>query len=153
MVGWRETLKRLLFAAAAVALTACSALSPQTTRPPLDSAALTAAVGASGQPVSNVKAFTAEHDVNHLLGRPNQYVAKVSWDDSRLANGGQGTIEVFASVEDLRARQKYTQAISDSAGARSQYIVPNEERLALMRLPHQLTPEQAEAYKGWFASL
>lgn len=133
-------------------LAGCTSAMP--TAKPLTAETLNASLTASGLPVANVTTFTAETDVNHLLGRPNQYVAKVNWDDTRLdTQQNDLTVEVFTSVADLQARQKYIDALGKGSPLFAQYIVPNEPRLALMRLPHQLTPEQAEAYKAWFAAL
>src|SRR6266542_488796 len=128
-------------------LTGCVAV-----RPALSSAAVAASLSASRLPVSDVRVFTAADDPNKLLGRPNQYIGKVSWKDLREPDD-DATIEVFPDTATLKARTTYTETISKSAGMFAQYIVPNEQRLALMRLPHRLTPDDAEAYKAWFAAL
>ena len=134
---------------------ACSPAPPlptQTAAPaPLDGAAIRRALEASGQPVSNVRIFTAETDPNRLLGRPDQYTAKVDWTDQRAS--GVGTIEVFPNAASLQARQQYAEQVSKTDGALAQHIVANPGRLALMRLPHDLTPEQAAAYEAWFGTL
>ena len=77
-------------------------LAPAPTPPPLDSAAIQQALTAAGIAVADVRAFTAENDPNQLLGRPGQYVAKVSWKDTR-AQDVDATIEVFADDAALQA--------------------------------------------------
>jgi hypothetical protein len=119
---------------------------------PLDEATIRHALAAGGFPTDDVRAFTPDTDPNQLLGRPGQYVAKVSWTDPR-APEGDATIEVFADAEALRARKAYTEAISPAGGPFTQYLYANEPRRALLRLPHQLTPDQAKTYQDWLASL
>lgn len=120
---------------------------------PLTGDQLSASLASSGLPVTNVRVFTADTDPNKLLGRPQQYIAKVNWDDQRLSTPDDATIEVFPDAASLDARQKYTQAISDTGGAFAQYIERNDGRHVLLRLPHELTPDQAATYEAWLAAL
>jgi hypothetical protein len=123
-------------------------------RAPLTAEAVVASLRGSGLPVTEVREFTAESDPNKLLGRPGQYTLKVSWQDTRAAGEGQdATVEVFATAEALAQRKAYTKAIADTGGFFAQYIETNDGRLALLRLPHQLTPEQAKPYRDWLAAL
>jgi hypothetical protein len=146
--------------AAVQATTRAAPASTSTPAPPaapatparLDAGAVQQALASSGLPVSDVHAFTAETDPNQLLGRPNQYTVKVSWKDER-APAEDATIEVFPDLAALRARQTFTEAISQTGGPFTQYIFPNERRLALLRLPRGLTPDQADAYRRWLDTL
>lgn len=125
-------------------------------KPALTGDAIAGSLQASGLPVSGVVVYTAETDTNKLLGRPNQYTIKVSWDDTRdeRANGNRdATIEVFATAVDLDARQKYTEAFSKAGGMWAQYIIRDDKHTALLRLPHALTPDQAKAYEEWLKTL
>lgn len=105
-----------------------------------------------GLPVGQSVTYTAETDVNNLLGRPGQYTSKVNFQDTRLAPqstnfdvGDGGSIEVFANAEDARRRRDYVEAISKSASflVEYQYL----EGLVLLRLSRRLTPDQAAAYQ------
>jgi CheY-like chemotaxis protein len=131
---------------------ACQAMPVAT--PPMDGQALANHLRSSPLPITQVEVFTAESDTNQLLGRPTQYIAKVSWRDSRLTDTiSRPTIEGFANMADLNQRATYTEAISKSGGAFAQYIFRNDRRLLLMRLPHELTPDQAEEYRAWLNKL
>jgi hypothetical protein len=55
-------------------------------------------------------------DPNQLLGRPDQYFAKVIWSDERVSPGSvanahlsvnNGSIELFDSTDDCELRQEY----------------------------------------------
>lgn len=99
--------------------------------------------------------YNEENDPNSLLGRPNQYVGKISWTDSRAVKKVQAkrgnTIEVFANDADLEARKKYTEAISKSSGMFNQYIFSHKN--VLLRLDHQLLPREAAEYESLLKSL
>lgn len=110
----------------------------------------------SGLPTTGVQVFTAETDPNKLLGRPDQYTAKVSWFDSRVEPQDgltSATVEVFSDAASLDARFKYTDAIQKSTSAFAQYIYRNDGRRVLLRLPHDLTAAQAAEYQRWLATL
>ena len=131
---------------------------------------LAAALKASGMPITEIVIYTPESDPNKLLGRPGQYVAKVNWRDQRTEptpfptvsgfafpttepTPPDATIEVFPDDATLRTRQEYTEAISKSSPLLLQYIYANTARRALMRLPKDFTPDQAQAYQAWLATL
>lgn len=103
-------------------------------------------------PVEQVRIFDAQTDPNRLLGRPGQYVGKVSWRDTR-APDSDATIELFADEPSLLARQRYVEAIVSSGGIFGQYVYANGPRLALLRLPFALTPDQAAEYAAWLATI
>lgn len=113
---------------------------------------LAAALGASGLPVVAVQVWTAETDVNKLLGRPGQYTGKVSWTDSRLTAPAGGTVEVFSDAPAMDAWFTYTDTLSKNP-LLSQYIYRNDARLLIMRLSHELTPDQAAEYRAWLSAL
>lgn len=107
------------------------------------------ALKAANLPIENDVLYTAETDPNKLLGRPNQYVGKASWNDKRvdaLTSGDRSmTFEIFTSLEDLENRRRYVEAVSKTMSplAEYQYVHKN----ALLRLNHQLTPQQAVDYE------
>ncbi|WP_439947186.1 hypothetical protein [Streptomyces sp. BBFR109] len=99
---------------------------------------------------------TAENDPNHLLGRPNQYTSKITFDDTRIAaddvSGTEkgdvergGAIEVFGSPADAGARATYIQAVTKSMPALAEYDFVHGT--VVVRVSHYLTPKQAAAYK------
>lgn len=103
-----------------------------------------------GRCVERVVIYSAATDVNHLLGRPGQYVAKVSWSDSRDHADGTsaGTIEFFSSASDLLTRERYVKSVEKGSPLLGQYIYV--DRLALMRLGFALTPSAAAKYQAVF---
>lgn len=106
----------------------------------------------AGLPIGDVVEFTAETDSNSLLGRPNQYIQKVNWKDTRVEEQGEpgvstgGTVEVFLTVGDLEARKAYVETISASASFLAQYSFANG--LVLIRLSRDLTPDEAKGYEN-----
>ncbi|MEI6133220.1 MAG: hypothetical protein WCQ41_10425 [Bacillota bacterium] len=108
-------------------------------------------------PMTNIIALTAENDSNQLLGRPHQYVAKVDWMDTRIANSGipgkdtGGTLEVFLNAEDMKNRKDYLEAVTKGFSPFAEYSYGN--RVLLLRLSHKLTPTQAKEYEDVFMGL
>ena len=107
-------------------------------------------------PLGTVLVVTAANDPNHLLGRPNGYVSKDSWTDTRVSadqatdtTAGSvdlgGSVEVFASAADAQARETYIQGILKADpmfGTEYDFIVGD----ALIRVSQVLTPAQVQAY-------
>ena len=108
-------------------------------------------------PMTNITALTAENDPNQLLGRPHQYVAKVDWMDTRIANSGipgidtGGTLEVFLNAEDMKNRKDYIETVTKGFSAFAEYSYGNH--VLLLRLSHKLTPTQAKEYEDIFMGL
>lgn len=105
--------------------------------------------------IGKVVVYTEETDKNHLLGRPNQYTSKIQFEDTRVdqsyLNEGEvngGTIEVFASKEDMENRKSYIQTISSQSSLFTQYIYA--KGYAILRLESDITPEQAKEYEELF---
>lgn len=100
--------------------------------------------------------FDENTDLNKLLGRPNQYISKVNFSDSRLEqvegddpNGG--SIETFKNTDDLNIRKDHLDNVAKKMPVFTQYIFVN--RNYLLRLSSDLTPEQANEYKKVFMSI
>ncbi len=121
---------------------------------PLTAEAVAASLGTSGLPVVDVRVLTAESDDNHLLGRPGQYTGKILWRDSRTEPGirNDATIELFPDQASLERRKAYLEPFV-VLPITAQYMEVNAGRRLLMRLPHDLTPDQVVAYRDWFARL
>ena len=110
--------------------------------------------------------FDQEDDPNKQLGRPNQYVSKISWADERIdphdfseeneeeindldpTEYKGGTIEGFKNVADLKRRYTYIKNITLNAPMLNQYMY--KKGLFLMRLDKDFTPSQAKKYEKEF---
>lgn len=118
---------------------------------------------AAGLPVERVDFYNAENDPFKLAGRPDRYITKAVFHDTRFNPEGctkievlpwdecGGTVESFSSASDLR---KWTRAIviarEQTPNAPPEYRYENG--LTILRLGHVLTPEQAKAYEDAFKS-
>lgn len=97
----------------------------------------------------DAKTHNAEDDPNELLGRPGQYIAKMTW----TTNGEDATIEVFANGEDAATRAKYLETVGKSAPMFLQYVYVHPKRHAVLRVPKQLTPSKAKAWESVLLAL
>lgn len=90
-----------------------------------------------------------ETDPNHLLGRPNQYIAKVIFWDSKIGepehNEASGTVEIFRNERDLLDRMRYIEEMGRRLPMVLQYQV--RKGRALLRLDKRFTPADVERYK------
>ena len=105
-------------------------------------------------PITKEVIYSEETDPNKLLNRPNQYIEKVSWLDTRIKDKLQetnATIEVFQNEEDLQNRRKYVESMNKAASALAQYIYTHKN--ILFRINHQLLPKEAEEYEKILKSL
>jgi hypothetical protein len=94
--------------------------------PPTASSVL-AFIQAKGLPITGITTYDENTDPNHLLGRPNGYLSKVAWQDTRVDQTDQpddpggveygGSIEVFANSTKALARANYIGAISQASPA------------------------------------
>ena len=121
-----------------------------------DAASIVAGFQEAGLPVTEFVIFTAENDPNGLLGRPNQYVGKVSFVDLRIGSEIEdpedigvsegGSIEVFANEVDAKARYDYVTSVTKMMPMLAEYgyQVGN----VYLRLSKELTPEQAKEYES-----
>lgn len=116
--------------------------------------------------VGAIYVFDEEDDPNKQLGRPNQYVSKISWADKRIdphdfseeneeeindldpTEYKGGTIEGFKNVSDLNRRYTYIKNITLNAPMLNQYMY--KKGLFLMRLDKDFTPTQAKQYEKKF---
>ncbi len=116
--------------------------------------------------IGAIYVFDEEDDPNKQLGRPNQYVSKISWADKRIdphdfseeneeeindldpTEYKGGTIEGFKNVSDLNRRYTYIKNITLNAPMLNQYMY--KKGLFLMRLDKDFTPSQAKRYEKEF---
>lgn len=67
-------------------------------------------------PIEKPVVYDQKTDPNGILGRPNQYVEKINFADSRDKKRGRDcTIEIFRNAEDAKARKDYVDTIGKSA--------------------------------------
>lgn len=97
----------------------------------------------SGLSIDNLIVYDEETDENKLLGRPNQYTSKVNFDN--------GSIEVFENETDAKNRQDYINKIGESASLFSEYNYLKDN--VLLRINHEVTPEEAEKYEKEFQKI
>lgn len=110
----------------------------------------------AGLPITDIIYYTEETDPNQLLGRPNQYIAKVNWTDERIdswQDGVQagGSIELFLSPTNMQARKDYLESVTQIMSATVEYAYSNAH--ILLRLSHSLTPTQAQEYESILMSI
>lgn len=113
--------------------------------------------------IGRVVVYNEETDLNNLLGRPNQYTSKATFEDTRLEQTNLdneylseeerneptgGTVEVFENKEDAEARKNYIESLSNSFSFLVQYIYLKDN--VLLRVEGDLTPTQAEEYEKAF---
>lgn len=115
--------------------------------------------------IGNIVVYTEETDLNNLLGRPNQYIYKATFEDIRLEQTNKsldsdyfseeeinepigGTVEVFINTKDLNNRKKYIETLSSNMSIFNQYIYSSAN--VLLRLDNKLTPSQAQEYEKAF---
>jgi endonuclease YncB( thermonuclease family) len=105
--------------------------------------------------------YTAESDPNKLLGRPNGYVSKAEFADSRATEDspitlagvdGGGSVEVFADEDRATARRTYLDQIGQKLPTlASEYDYQSGP--VLVRVSHRLTPAQAAEYQSALTSV
>jgi hypothetical protein len=100
--------------------------------------------------------YTADNDPNHLLGRPNGYISKATFTDSRVASSplitpgsvdAGGSVEVFADADSAQRRQQYIQGLQKASpllGTEYEYL----SGATLVRVSGKLTPTQAAGYQA-----
>jgi Predicted solute binding protein len=107
-------------------------------------------------PLTEITYLTEETDANELIGRPNQYIAKVIWRDERIkgqTNPGVqagGSIEMFLNSANMETRKAYLDTVTQAFSIFVEYSYGNG--IFLLRLSHSLTPTQAQEYESLFMS-
>jgi hypothetical protein len=118
-----------------------------TVQPALTAEGISNGLKANGLPMANIVVLTEETDTNKLLGRPNQYTSKTSFEDTRVTDSKVGgTVEVFANPTDAKTRKDYVERISSSSPMFLQYIYLKGN--VLVRIEKELTPSQAAEYEA-----
>jgi len=99
--------------------------------------------------------YTAATDPDHLLGKPNGYLSKVAFTDSRVQSADVegtkpdavargGCVETFATAAQARARAKAIEQGSEGSVSAGEYhyVIGT----SLLRVSQVLTTAQAEDY-------
>lgn len=101
--------------------------------------------------------YTEETDPNHLLGRPNGYLSKATFEDTRIKQNdvlgyspgdveAGGSVEVFTDAVGAAARTTYIQTLAKGFPGAAEY-----DYLAgpvLLRVSRLLTPSQGAEYES-----
>jgi len=107
--------------------------------------------------------YNAKTDPNHLLGRPNGYLSKASFSDSRVSSsdtigdtkgdvGFGGSVEVYPNASAAKARANYIESLEKAApilGTEYDYV----NGPILLRVSQYLTPSQAKGYEQVLADI
>lgn len=152
----RKILVVLVVAAAVFMMSGCGPSAPKSELTTMTAEQVVQAFIDAGFPIDNVITYTAETDVNHFLGRPNQYTSKTNFADTRadqysVDNPVGGTVEVFNNASDAKKRYDYVSGITDDPGPFFQYSYLFEN--VYLRIDGKLSPEQAEDYENAFKTL
>ena len=146
-------------------LTGCSGQSTSgtTAPPPKTAESVTKALGAKVSTMQFTKTFTADDAPNHLLGRPNGYLSKTAFADSRVpadqvpeaetATERGGGVEVFSDEAAAKARMDDIQAKLKSLGGLMAQEYDYVKGGVLVRVSGLLTPEQAKEYESALAAI
>lgn len=125
-------------------------------KPDMTSEQLTIELQEASLPIDNIIVYDEQTDWNKLLGRPNQYVSKVNFADTRLdqtdpENPNGGTIETFNNASDLNTRKIYNESVMNAYPIFKEYIFVNGNHI--LRLSYDLTNDQANEYKEAFMAI
>lgn len=102
-------------------------------------------------PVTNVVAYDASTDPNHLIGRPHQQVEAVAWNDSRVppnayVPGTNGEVTTYKTTKDMQTRATDVATIAAASSMFSEYDYASDIGKFLVRLGGSLTPDQVSTY-------
>ncbi|MGW6919302.1 hypothetical protein ACWGB8_36625 [Kitasatospora sp. NPDC054939] len=132
--------------------------------PAPDAAAVTAKLAAAGLPVKLTVVYDATTDPAGKLGKPQQYVSKTAFDDTRIAGlpkataaAGKGrrdsiayggTVEVFATPEDAQGWAEYIDKAQQSMGSQMTPDHIFRRGTVVVRVSHLIPADQARAYQA-----
>src|SRR5665648_988685 len=96
-----------------------------------------------GLPMTDIVVYTEETDTNKLMGRPNQYISKVNFMDSRVTDSKKGGR--LEACTDAQTRFHYIESVTKDTPMLLQYMYLKGN--ALLRIDKDLTPTQAKEYE------
>lgn len=114
-----------------------------------------------GLPIGDIQVYDEDSDPNGLLGRPDEYISKASFLDTRVNDpygdgyiDGEididmgGTVETFNTAADAQARAKYIEDVTSSSGIGKMYMYTFCN--VVFRVGYDLKPSEAEEYEKVF---
>jgi len=105
----------------------------------------------AGLPLLNVFEYDESTCPNGLLGRPNQYIERIDWDDSRYVEENESaSIEVFNSHQDMLRRKEQIESVWEVIPMLRQPLYYNDNML--LRLPSSFSPSTVDEYESIFNS-
>jgi len=113
----------------------------------------------AGLPILNIMEYDEKTDPNGVLGRPGKYIGKVNFADARISQYSEddplgGTVEVFATKEDMENRKAYLGTVEQLYSIPlNQYVYPSPDGFAILRVEFDLTPEEGEQYRIAFEEI
>lgn len=133
--------------------------SPTTAAPKIDAKAVADALVAAKLPLTKIVVQTEDNDPNNLLGRPNGYLSRVSFDvpgGDPQADQGQvdrgGAIEIFADPAGATARKEYIQnSLKADPMLGTEYDYVNGP--VLVRITGKVKPSVAKPFEMSVAAL
>lgn len=103
---------------------------------------------AANLPLGQLEYFVAASDPQKLLGKPNQYTEKASWQTTEKM---VHTVEAFANENDLQARKTSVEAAAQSGAQPAEYVYAHKN--ILLRIHHEMLPETAAKFEQALKSL
>lgn len=126
----------------------CSKPAVQTLPPePLTMQNVIDAITAANLPINKPFHYDEANDPNELLGRPNQYTAKMNFKDPDTKDV-ELSIEIFPSNERAEARCAYIESIGKASSILSKYCFVN--RNAVLHIHSKMQPYRAAEYERAF---
>lgn len=126
---------------------------------PTDATTVLAKLTAAGLPISNTAVQDENTDPNNLIGRPNEYTSRASFDVPGGDTGGDrysvdrgGVIEVFRATADASTRVAYIQGLlkkSPILGTEYDY----QAGPVLVRIAGKVKPSVAAKFQQALATL
>ncbi|WP_418523949.1 hypothetical protein [Hominenteromicrobium sp.] len=110
-------------------------------------------LSSAGCSVGDITAYTAETDPNQKLGRPNEYTGKADFEIPGIETINTATVETFANKADCKSRYDYLNQFTGAdlgAFGLNQYMYKSD--YAILRIPYEVTPEDAGTYETAFHS-
>ena len=97
---------------------------------------------AANLPLGQLEFFTAKSDPKQLLGKPNQYTEKATWQTTEKM---VHAVETFNNEADLQARKTAVEAAAQSGSQPAEYVYAHKN--ILLRIHHEMIPETAAKFE------
>lgn len=101
-------------------------------------------------PIDKPFHFDEANDPNNLLGRPDQYTAKMNFKDPETKDADL-SIEIFPNHERAEARCQYIRSVGNASPLFAKYCYVN--RNAVLHIDSKMTPYRAGEYERAFRGI